>query len=155
MGLGIWTDERVADLKRLWEKGYSCSQIAVEMNCGLTRNAIIGKAHRLKLSSHSRARNFNGQSRAINPKPPGEPRKPGTRPRICSTVYKSRERKPDNKIFNKPATPGMIVKMSILTGNVISVPGFRRQRAPEMTKDELRAMLAGAAINTAAMEIAE
>lgn len=152
MGLGIWTDDRISELRRLWDGGYSCSQIAAEMGASLTRNAVIGKAHRLKLSSHSRAHNFNGQSRAINPKPPGEPRKPGTRPRICSTVYKSRERKPDNKIFNKPATPGLIVKMSILTGSVISVPGFRRQRAPEMTKDELRAMLTAAVENTAAMQ---
>jgi len=44
-----WTDERVEQLKRLWAEGYSASQIAAQMG-GVTRNAVIGKAHRLKLA---------------------------------------------------------------------------------------------------------
>jgi len=46
-----WTDKRVAKLKKLWSKGLSASQIAEELGEGATRNAIIGKAHRLGLSS--------------------------------------------------------------------------------------------------------
>jgi GcrA cell cycle regulator len=45
-----WTDERVALLKKLWEKGLSASQIASELG-GVTRNAVIGKAHRMGLAS--------------------------------------------------------------------------------------------------------
>lgn len=45
-----WTDERVATLKELWEKGLSASQIASELG-GVTRNAVIGKAHRMGLAS--------------------------------------------------------------------------------------------------------
>ena len=41
-----WTDERVAMLRELWAKGLSASQIAVQLG-GVTRNAVIGKAHRL------------------------------------------------------------------------------------------------------------
>ena len=44
-----WTDEREAKLKELWEKGHTASQIA-EILGGTTRNAVIGKAHRLKLA---------------------------------------------------------------------------------------------------------
>lgn len=44
----IWTDERVATLKRLWGEGLSASQIAGRLG-GVTRNACIGKAHRLGL----------------------------------------------------------------------------------------------------------
>ena len=44
-----WTEEREAKLKELWEKGHTASQIA-EMLGGTTRNAVIGKAHRLKLA---------------------------------------------------------------------------------------------------------
>lgn len=46
-----WTEKRVAKLKKLWAKGQSASQIAEELGEGATRNAIIGKAHRLGLSS--------------------------------------------------------------------------------------------------------
>ncbi|MDA0339165.1 MAG: global cell cycle regulator GcrA-like protein [Proteobacteria bacterium] len=45
-----WTDERVELLKKLWKKGLSASQIAEALG-DVTRNAVIGKAHRLSLSS--------------------------------------------------------------------------------------------------------
>ncbi len=45
-----WTDERVALLKRLWGEGKTAAEIASELG-GVTRNAVIGKAHRLKLSN--------------------------------------------------------------------------------------------------------
>lgn len=44
-----WNDERVELLKRLWGEGLSASQIAAELG-GITRNAVIGKVHRLGLS---------------------------------------------------------------------------------------------------------
>ena len=45
-----WTDERVETLKRMWTEGQSASQIAKELG-GVTRNAVIGKVHRLGLSN--------------------------------------------------------------------------------------------------------
>ncbi|MCB2015428.1 MAG: GcrA family cell cycle regulator [Sphingobium sp.] len=45
-----WTDERIDKLKALWEKGMTASQIAEELG-GVSRNAVIGKAHRLGLQS--------------------------------------------------------------------------------------------------------
>ena len=45
-----WTDERIATLKKMWEGGSTASQIADELG-GVSRNAVIGKAHRLGLKS--------------------------------------------------------------------------------------------------------
>ena len=45
-----WTDERIDKLKSMWEKGMTASQIAEELG-GVSRNAVIGKAHRLDLQS--------------------------------------------------------------------------------------------------------
>jgi GcrA cell cycle regulator len=47
-----WTDERVELLKKMWGEGQSASQIAKELG-GVTRNAVIGKVHRLGLSNRS------------------------------------------------------------------------------------------------------
>jgi len=47
-----WTEEREQRLRKLWEKGYTASQIA-EMLGDTTRNAVIGKAHRLKLAARA------------------------------------------------------------------------------------------------------
>ena len=53
-----WTEEKVNKLKELWGKGKTASQIA-EILGGLSRNAVIGKAHRLNLSAKIRTKNFN------------------------------------------------------------------------------------------------
>ena len=47
-----WTEERVEILKRMWSEGQSASQIAKELG-GVTRNAVIGKVHRLGLSNRT------------------------------------------------------------------------------------------------------
>src|ERR1043166_911861 len=49
-----WTDDRVELLKRLWAEGLSASQIAGELG-GITRNAVIGKVHRLGLSARAKS----------------------------------------------------------------------------------------------------
>ncbi len=69
-----WTDDRVEMLRELWSKGLSASQIAVQLG-GVSRNAVIGKAHRLGLESRpspirgggsgSRSRRNRAISRAI------------------------------------------------------------------------------------------
>ena len=50
-----WTSERVETLKKLWNEGLSASQIAAELG-GVTRNAVIGKIHRLGLSGRIKPR---------------------------------------------------------------------------------------------------
>jgi GcrA cell cycle regulator len=63
-----WTDDRVELLKRLWNDGLSASQIAGELG-GVTRNAVIGKVHRLGLSGRAKAPAANGAARARKPAP--------------------------------------------------------------------------------------
>jgi len=46
-----WTDATIETLKQLWEQGHSASKIAEELGEGISRNAVIGKAHRLGLKS--------------------------------------------------------------------------------------------------------
>ena len=66
-----WTEEKVAKLKELWGKGNTASQIA-EIIGGISRNAVIGKAHRLNLSAKIKTRaampnqNFNNSSEEKN-----------------------------------------------------------------------------------------
>ncbi|MDW9416877.1 GcrA family cell cycle regulator [Sinorhizobium meliloti] len=49
-----WTDERVEKLKKLWSEGLSASQIAAQLG-GVSRNAVIGKVHRLSLPGRAKA----------------------------------------------------------------------------------------------------
>jgi GcrA cell cycle regulator len=57
-----WTDERVDVLRRLWDEGLSASQIAAQLG-GVTRNAVIGKVHRLGLSGRVKAADSPGNGR--------------------------------------------------------------------------------------------
>ena len=63
-----WTEEKVAKLKELWGKGNTASQIA-EIIGGISRNAVIGKAHRLNLSAKIKTRassNINNNFKSNN-----------------------------------------------------------------------------------------
>lgn len=67
MTILTWTDDRVEQLKRLWEAGFSASQVAAELG-DVTRNAVIGKVHRLGLSGRVRKAG-RGPARPPQPKP--------------------------------------------------------------------------------------
>ena len=86
-----WTDERVETLKKLWGDGLSASQIAKQLG-GVTRNAVIGKVHRLGLSG-----------RAAPSRPARHPEaKPAPRPRAQPAA-------PAKAQQAKPATPAQSV----------------------------------------------
>ncbi len=71
-----WTDDRVSTLKKLWLEGLSASQIAKQLG-GVTRNAVIGKVHRLGLSGRAApsqpARPVFKPQRAARPAAPAQP----------------------------------------------------------------------------------
>ncbi len=69
--VATWTDERVETLKKLWNDGLSASQIAGELG-GVTRNAVIGKVHRLGLSGRAKSPASSGN--AARPRKPVAPR---------------------------------------------------------------------------------
>ena len=60
-----WNEEKVEKLKELWGKGSTASQIA-EIIGGISRNAVIGKAHRLNLSSKIKTRNASSSQNFDN-----------------------------------------------------------------------------------------
>jgi GcrA cell cycle regulator len=60
-----WNDEKVNKLKELWGKGNTASQIA-EIIGGISRNAVIGKAHRLNLSSKIKTRSVSSTQNAYD-----------------------------------------------------------------------------------------
>ena len=65
-----WNDERVETLKKLWSEGFSASQIAAQLG-GVTRNAVIGKVHRLGLAGRAKPAAASGTSAARPRKPRG------------------------------------------------------------------------------------
>ena len=62
-----WTDERIDQLRALWDKGLTASQIAEELG-GVSRNAVIGKAHRLGLKSRPSPVKANDADKKAAPK---------------------------------------------------------------------------------------
>lgn len=63
-----WTDDRVETLKRMWSEGQSASAIAKELG-GVTRNAVIGKVHRLGLSNRTEEPDAAAPAPAPAPEP--------------------------------------------------------------------------------------
>lgn len=79
MTASAWTEERVARLKTLWREGRTAEQIAAELQNGITRSAVLGKVHRLGLST--------GRPRTAVPRrapPKGSPRPGGAAPARCT-----------------------------------------------------------------------
>jgi GcrA cell cycle regulator len=78
-----WTDERVELLRKLWLDGLSASQIASELSNGITRNAVIGKVHRLGLSGRAKA------PTQATPRPrPAKPARPSAPPRQHAPIVR-------------------------------------------------------------------
>jgi len=74
-----WTDERVEKLKAMWAEGQSASQIAKTLG-GVTRNAVIGKVHRLGLSNRATAAKPAAGGGAAEAKPAKAAAKPAAAP---------------------------------------------------------------------------
>ncbi|WP_274630133.1 GcrA family cell cycle regulator [Arvimicrobium flavum] len=82
----MWTDERVEQLTKLWAEGLSASQIAAQLG-GVSRNAVIGKVHRLHLSSRGRTTSSGSRpKKAAQSSPSKAAPKPVTSPRIVTTT---------------------------------------------------------------------
>lgn len=87
-----WTDERVELLKKMWGEGQSASQIAKELG-GVTRNAVIGKVHRLGLSNRA----GTAPASAAKPEPKAKPKaeaKPKPAPKPAAEAKPAPAEKP-------------------------------------------------------------
>lgn len=82
-----WTDERIATLKKLWEGGATASEIATELG-GVSRNAVIGKAHRLDLKARPSPVKANDKKKSAAPtkKPAAAPMRAPSEPRAEPAV---------------------------------------------------------------------
>ncbi|MGN6498375.1 MAG: GcrA family cell cycle regulator [Tsuneonella sp.] len=74
-----WTDERIATLKKMWEGGATASQIADELGA-VSRNAVIGKAHRLGLKARPSPVKANEEKVEAKAAPKAAPKKPASPP---------------------------------------------------------------------------
>ncbi len=104
-----WTDERIATLKKMWEGGSTASQIAEELG-GVSRNAVIGKAHRLDLKARPSPVKANdpkpAQPRAEAPAPrPVPPRKTVARKSAAAPAPYADDGKTDDKPSPSSAVP--------------------------------------------------
>jgi len=82
-----WTDERVEKLKKLWAEGLSASQIAAQLG-GVSRNAVIGKVHRLSLPGRAKAGGTAAASRTK--RPTSAPRAPNYAARVTTRTVPAR-----------------------------------------------------------------
>ncbi len=84
-----WTEEKVAKLKELWGKGNTASQIA-EIIGGISRNAVIGKAHRLNLSAKIKTRSsLTGHNNIKSPDQENNIKKKGRRNKFKSLIIEN------------------------------------------------------------------
>ena len=90
-----WTEERVEALKKLWSDGLSASQIAARLAGGVTRNAVIGKVHRLGLSGRATTSRVT-TARPRRPRQPSHPGRPRPLPTAGATALKP-------QTYSKPA----------------------------------------------------
>jgi|TARA_B110000238_G_scaffold111835_1_gene121525 GcrA cell cycle regulator len=90
-----WNEEKVTKLKELWGNGSTASQIA-EIIGGLSRNAVIGKAHRLNLSSKIKVRNSaSRQGFPNNVEENNSKQKPGRKSKFKSLIIE-KDFQPEN-----------------------------------------------------------
>lgn len=121
-----WTDQRIDQLKSLWEKGLTASQIADELG-GVSRNAVIGKAHRLGLKSRPSPVKANEPDKKVAPKKPSAaPAKPvaaapAMRPRPAAAPAPALAPRADGEPVAEPKVSSMPRIVSIGPG------GFMRQ----------------------------
>jgi GcrA cell cycle regulator len=71
----VWTEERIEQLCTLWAQGLSASKIASIMG-GITRNAVIGKVHRLKLAARDKPQNIDSSDTVQSSKAPQSKQRP-------------------------------------------------------------------------------
>jgi len=94
-----WTEERIATLTKMWEGGSTASEIATELG-GVSRNAVIGKAHRLGLKARPSPVKANEKKKAAKKKEAAA--KPAAKAKPKATPKKAKDPAPAPKAEPKP-----------------------------------------------------
>ncbi|WP_188645031.1 GcrA family cell cycle regulator [Tsuneonella deserti] len=125
-----WTDERIATLKKMWESGSTASQIADELG-GVSRNAVIGKAHRLGLKARPSPVKPNEEKPEVKkPAAAPAPKPAAKRPQVAATPAPAHTPEPEPRPAPRAEIPSQPVPNP--TGDmprIVSVGpgGFLRQ----------------------------
>jgi GcrA cell cycle regulator len=122
-----WTDDRVLKLRTMWADGHSASQIATALG-GVTRNAVIGKVHRLGLSGRDRTGTGAAAKAAAKPKTPKAPRAPSAARK--RTTAKAKAPRKANTARKAPPASKPLVEPASRARNVPSAP-----RIPQAVRD--------------------
>jgi GcrA cell cycle regulator len=127
-----WTDERVEKLKKLWSEGLSASQIAAQLG-GVSRNAVIGKVHRLSLPGRAKAGGGSvATNRAAAPKrATSAPRAPNFASRV---VTKTVARPVGSTALKEEVEVEAYEEMEFRPASNVVVPISRRLGLTELTE---------------------
>ncbi len=124
-----WTDERIATLTKMWESGATASQIAEELG-GVSRNAVIGKAHRLGLKSRPSPVKANDAPKAKSPArkkdaKPAKSKAPAAKPAAKAAPVEAKPATSDGSGNANQETPSPAPNMPKIVS--VGPGGFLRQ----------------------------
>ena len=124
-----WTDERVEKLKKLWSEGLSASQIAAQLG-GVSRNAVIGKVHRLSLPGRAKA--GGGTTAAARPKrPTSAPRAPNYASRVSTRTV---ARPSGATVLKEEIEVDLVAEQDFSISTDVVVPMSRRLELTQLTE---------------------
>ena len=125
-----WTDERVEKLKRLWSEGLSASQIAAQLG-GVSRNAVIGKVHRLSLPGRAKAGGTVAAGRSATKRTTSAPRAPNYASRITTRTV---ARAVGATVVKEEIEVDAFQEMEYVPAGNVVVPISRRLALTELTE---------------------
>ncbi|OCO98222.1 MULTISPECIES: GcrA family cell cycle regulator [unclassified Ensifer] len=124
-----WTDERVEKLKKLWSEGLSASQIAAQLG-GVSRNAVIGKVHRLSLPGRAKA--GGSTTAAARPKrPTSAPRAPNYASRVSTRTV---ARPAGATVLKEEIEVDLVAEQDFSVRTDVVVPMSRRLELTQLTE---------------------
>jgi GcrA cell cycle regulator len=124
-----WTDERVERLKKLWSEGLSASQIAAQLG-GVSRNAVIGKVHRLCLPGRAKA----GGAAAVRPAKRAAAAATRTQTFMPRTVTRTVTRAQGATMLKEEVETELYMETELQPASNVVVPISRRLTLTELTE---------------------
>lgn len=124
-----WTEDRVELLKKMWSEGQSASQIAKELG-GVTRNAVIGKVHRLGLSNRAGAgaSSESAEAKPAKPTKAASSSKPARKQPAPKAAAKPAAKQPEPE---RPSAPAPIVRKPFIAGQPLPPQPSANEISPE------------------------
>lgn len=129
MTVAGWTDERVERLKKLWSEGLSASQIAAQLG-GVSRNAVIGKVHRLCLPGRAKA----GGAATARPAKRAAAAAPRAQTFMPRTVTRTVTRAAGATMLKEEVETDLYVETVMQPSSNVVVPISRRLTLTELTE---------------------